>query len=80
MYTVTVCKERLSLSGEIAGGLYEECPAHSSSVTCSLATKMYLLLFLSALVSGGKVDIPDGPQGPPGAVLKVLSSPGPDRV
>ena len=76
----TVYRERLSLSGEIAGGLYEECPAHFSSVTWSLANKMYLLLFLTVLVSGGTVNIPDGPQGPPGAVLKVLSSPEPDRV
>jgi len=32
---------------------------------------MYLLLFLSTIVSGGvTVNPPDGPQGPPGAILK----------
>jgi len=31
---------------------------------------MYHLLFLTAIVSGGTVHIPDGPQGPPGAILK----------
>jgi len=31
---------------------------------------MYHLLFLTAIVSGGTVNIPDGPQGPPGAILK----------
>ena len=38
----------------------------------SSGSGMYLLLFLTTIVSGVTVNPPDGPQGPPGAILKVL--------